>query len=133
MSAAADAIVLLNLAPAPATALPAALLGVVGVLVPNLAELARVANDGWPADLPPASDLTEVARLAGSLAGTADVVGTLGSRGALVVCRSAATLVYIAALPVAAVDTTGAGDCFCGTLAASLAEGLRSSRMVTTR
>jgi sugar/nucleoside kinase (ribokinase family) len=38
---------------------------------------------------------------------------------------------HIAALPVAAVDT-GAGDCFCGTLAASLAEGLRSSRVVTT-
>ena len=41
MSAAGDAIVLLNPAPAPATALPAALLGVAGVLVPNLAELAR--------------------------------------------------------------------------------------------
>jgi sugar/nucleoside kinase (ribokinase family) len=38
--------------------------------------------------------------------------------------------VHIAA--VAAVDTTGAGDCFCGTLAAFLAEGLRSSRVVTT-
>ena len=60
MSAAADAIVLLNPAPAPATALPAALLGVATVLVPNLAELARLANDGRPADLPPASDLTEV-------------------------------------------------------------------------
>jgi hypothetical protein len=60
MSAAADAIVLLNPAPAPATTLPAALLGVAGVLVPNLAELARLANDGRPADLPPASDLTEV-------------------------------------------------------------------------
>ena len=71
-------------------------------------------------------------RLARSLAGTADVVVTLGSRGALVVCRSAATSVHIAALPAAAVDTTGAGNCFCDTLAASLAEGQRNSRVVTT-
>ena len=73
-----------------------------------------------------------MARLARSLAGAANVVVTLGSRSALVVCRSAATSVHIAALPLAAEDTTGAGDCFCGTLAASLADGLRSSRVVTT-
>ena len=78
------------------TPLPTALLGVAGVLVPNLAELARPA------------------------------------RGALVVCRSAAKSVRIAALPVAAVDTTGARDCLCGTLAACLADGLRRSRVVTT-
>jgi sugar/nucleoside kinase (ribokinase family) len=40
--------------------------------------------------------------------------------------------VHIAALPAAAVDTTGAGNCFCDTLAASRAEGQRNSRVVTT-
>src|SRR5258708_1429759 len=53
MSAAADAIVLLNPAPAPATALPTALLGVAGVLVPNPAELARLANHRRPPGPPP--------------------------------------------------------------------------------
>ncbi|HUB43064.1 MAG TPA: PfkB family carbohydrate kinase [Streptosporangiaceae bacterium] len=124
MSAAGGGIRLLNPAPAPATALPAALLRVAGVLVPNLAELARLTGDAGPAGLPSEADLTAVARLARSLAGTADVVVTLGSGGALVVRRSAATSVHVPAPPVATVDTTGAGDCFCGTLAASLAERL---------
>ena len=38
----------------------------------------------------------------------------LGVADALVICRSAAASVRIAALPVAAVDTTGVRDCFCG-------------------
>jgi ribokinase len=117
MSAEGGSIRLLNPAPAPTTALPVTLLRVAGVLVPNLAELARLTGDAGPAGLPPQADLTAVARLARSLAGTADVVVTLGSRGALVVCRSAATSVHVPAPPVATVDTTGAGDCFCGTLA----------------
>src|SRR5262249_33097952 len=124
MRAAGDAIVLLNPAPTPATAVPAAVLGLARVLVPNLTELARLANASQAASLPSAGDLADIARLARRLAGNADVVVTLGSNGALVVSRSAETSAHIAALPVATVDTTGAGDCFCGTLAAALAEGL---------
>ena len=124
MRAAGDAILLLNPAPTPATAVPAAVLGLARVLVPNLTELARLANAGQAASLPFAGDLAEIARLARRLAGNADAVVTLGSNGALVVSRSAETSAHIAAPPVATVDTTGAGDCFCGTLAASLAEGL---------
>lgn len=124
MNAAADAIVVLNPAPAPSTTLPAAVIGAAAVLVPNLAELARLAGKGRAARLPSAAEHAEVVRLARSLAGNADVVVTLGGDGALVVRRSATASVHIAAPSVAAVDTTGAGDCFCGTLAASLAEGL---------
>jgi ribokinase len=47
-------------------------------------------------------------------------VVTLGDRGALVVEPEATT--YVRAIPVSAVDTTGAGDVFIGTLAALLAE-----------
>jgi ribokinase len=124
MNAAAGAIVVLNPAPAPATTLPTAVIGPAGVLVPNLAELARLAGEGRAATLPRAFEHAEVARLARGLAGNADVVVTMGGDGALVVRRSTTTSVHIAAPSVATVDTTGAGDCFCGTLAASLAEGM---------
>lgn len=124
MGAALGAIVVLNPAPAPSTTLPTAVIGRAGVLVPNLAELVRLAGQGRAAQLPSPAEMAEVARLARSLAGNADVVVTMGGDGALVVRRSARTSNHIPAPAVATVDTTGAGDCFCGTLAACLAEGL---------
>ncbi len=51
------------------------------------------------------------------------VVVTLGGKGA-VICRAGEPPVHIQAPKVIAKDTTGAGDAFNGTLAASLAEGL---------
>ncbi|MFM9123858.1 MAG: PfkB family carbohydrate kinase, partial [Actinomycetota bacterium] len=50
------------------------------------------------------------------------VVVTLGAAGALVLADGAVT--RISAPVVDAVDTTGAGDALCGTLAAGLAAGL---------
>ncbi|MEE6282921.1 PfkB family carbohydrate kinase [Georgenia sp. MJ170] len=50
------------------------------------------------------------------------VVITLGGDGSLVATRDAEP-VRIAAFPVAVVDTTGAGDTYCGVLAAELAKG----------
>ena len=50
-------------------------------------------------------------------------VVTLGSRGAFVVDRAAGTEVWVDPHQVATVDTVGAGDAFCGSLAASLAAG----------
>jgi ribokinase len=113
-AAAAGGVVVLN--PAPPQPLPADLLGLVDVLVPNEHELLRLA--GAPAgDRSPAA----LAGLARGL-GASSVVVTLGARGALLVPADGPALLQ-APPPVQPVDTTGAGDCFCGALASALAGG----------
>jgi ribokinase len=101
--------------PAPARALPAALLERVDVLVPNRSELAILAERDE------ARELDDVAALARSIDGPGAVVVTLGADGALVVSEGSA--VHVSAVKVSPVDTTGAGDCFCGALADALARG----------
>ncbi|HVE09699.1 MAG TPA: ribokinase [Paraburkholderia sp.] len=56
------------------------------------------------------------------------VVVTLGARGALLV--SARQTVHLPALPVVAVDTSGAGDVFCGVLAALLSQAAPLTRAI---
>ena len=102
------------LTPAPPQPLPAELLDHVDVLVPNEHELAQLAGAG-PGERSPA----ELVDLARSVA-TCAVVVTLGARGALVVPAEGEPFLQ-APPPVNAVDTTGAGDCFCGALAQALA------------
>jgi ribokinase len=100
--------------PAPVRALPEELLGQVDVLVPNRVELAQLAAGPVPATV------EEAAGLAGRLPARAVVV-TLGADGALVVERGHAS--HVPAVPVRPVDTTAAGDAFCGGLADALAAG----------
>jgi ribokinase len=104
------------LTPAPPQPLPAELLDRVDVLVPNEHELVALAQEG-----PGARSPAELAALARDVTGAAVVV-TLGSRGALVVPAEGPALLQPPPR-VTAVDTTGAGDCFCGALAQGLAGG----------
>jgi ribokinase len=102
------------LTPAPPQPLPDVLRERVDVLVPNEHELAQLAG-AEPGERSPA-ELVGLARTVASCA----VVVTLGARGALVVPREGRPLLQ-APPRVTAVDTTGAGDCFCGALAQALA------------
>lgn len=102
LARAAGTRVLLNAAPI--RELPDELLAAVDILVVNEHEAAFLARDG------------EVSALAPT------VIVTLGAEGALAHERGAAD-VRVAAPKVSAVDTTGAGDTFCGALAALLADG----------
>jgi ribokinase len=111
---AATGTVILNPAPAPADALPADLMNSVDIMVPNQTELASLT--GHEGDV----DATVAARLARSLAAPVVIV-TLGADGAIVVTEREST--HIAAPVVTPVDTTAAGDSFCGALADALVRG----------
>ncbi len=114
MAREAGVAVLLNPAPAPPEPLPEDLVGAVDYMTPNVVEAAGLL--GVAADTEPQEMARRLVR-----AGARAVALTLGSEGVCICDGSACQ--RIAAPKVRAVDTTAAGDCFCGVLAVALGEG----------
>ena len=103
--------------PAPAGPLPDVLLALTDVCVPNETEIEQLT--GRPVTTP--ADAEEAARVL-LRRGPRAVITPLGARGAMVVDQDGS--LHVPPVRVDAVDPTGAGDAFIGSLAVFLAEGL---------
>jgi ribokinase len=114
---AAGARTILN--PAPALETGRALLELADIVILNETELATLTHREVDANAAP----TAIADAARALRSHAEqvVCVTIGKRGAVALIGEAAH--GVAGRQIAAVDTTGAGDCFAGAVAAELARG----------
>ena len=102
---------------APARPMPDQLLALIDILVVNETELAAVYAQ--PLDTTDLEDVTSAALALSSA--RLSIVATLGAHGAVIAGNGHTT--RITGCTVKAIDTAGAGDCFIGALAASLARG----------
>lgn len=117
---------ILNPSPSPAITLPEDLVGRAAVLVVNQSELGALASTPTP------RGPEDAAAAVRSLGASRPTIVSLGAAGAVV--DDGVALHQLVAPSVAPVDTTGAGDCFCGILAARLAAGdelVEAARLAT--
>lgn len=102
--------------PAPARALPDSLLKNLHIIIPNKSE-AEILSGIKVSDIDSAKQAADII----CKKGVDIVVITLGSQGALI--KEYNDYHYVEALKVEAVDTTSAGDTFCGAMCVGLSEG----------
>lgn len=88
-------------------------LGEIDAFLPSEAEIERI----WSP-----SRIDEWLRLTAKKAGT-HMVGKIGSKGSVLAEGSSGRLTHVSAHPVTVVDTTGAGDAYCGGFLAGLSSG----------
>ena len=109
---------ILNPAPAPEKPLPDALLALSDYFLPNETEAALLT--GLPVET---VEQAKIAAAALQARGARNVILTLGAKGALVVTEDGTATVVPSFSVGPVVETTGAGDAFCGGFATALAEG----------
>jgi ribokinase len=109
---------ILNPAPAPTAPLPASLVALADYFIPNETEAAILT--GLPVET---IDQAKAAAAALQAMGVRNVILTLGAKGALVCTPDGSATLVPSFNAGTVVETTGAGDAFCGGFAAALAEG----------
>lgn len=110
------ATVVLNPAPMPDTPLPAELLENTDILIPNEGEAAKLTGITISDEQTAREAIMAIRRM-----GVQTVIVTVGKRGAITL--EGDRLITVPAVKADVVDTTAAGDTFCGALCVALCEG----------